>query len=342
MYDNKTIEVVENIPTDTNLTCTKWVFAEKDNKKKKARLVTLNCQQVTGEDFIETYSPIVQADRLRLTITIASKFNWDLKQLDIKAAFLNANLEEKNYWKNLYGDKNFNTNKFWLLKKDLYGFKQAGWMWYNVISHYIVSIGFKKYKTDKCLFGKYNKNNKLTCLLTLYVDDILITGIKNEINYTVSKLKDKYKISKDSNATKIIGINIYRTSDGYKINQIDYINKIIEKYNMKKSKQIKTPYKIIREYERNNSNLIDSKEYKSLLGALLYIAVKSRPDIMFSVSEASRICENPTEADYINLINILQNLKKVQKINLYIIIKIINLSDTRIQILPTMKRREDL
>ena len=111
---------------------------------------------------------------------------------------------------------------------------------------------------------------------------------------------------------------------------------------MKKSKQIKTPYKIIREYERNNSNLIDSKEYKSLLGALLYIAVKSRPDIMFSVSEASRICENPTEADYINLINILQNLKKVQKINLYIIIKIINLWDTRIQTLITMKRGDDL
>jgi len=124
MYDNKTIEVVENIPTDdTNLTCTKWFFAEKDNKKKEARLVTLNCQQVTGEDFIETYSPIVQADRLRLTITIASKFYWDLKQLDIKAAFLNPNLEEKIYWKNLCGDKNFNTNKFWLLKKDLYGFK---------------------------------------------------------------------------------------------------------------------------------------------------------------------------------------------------------------------------
>ena len=79
--------------------------------------------------------------------------------------------------------------------------------------------------------------------MTLYVDDILITGIKNEINYTVNKLKDKYKISKDSNATKIIGINIYKTSDGYKIKQIDYINKIIEKYNMKKTKQIKTSCK---------------------------------------------------------------------------------------------------
>ena len=30
---------------------------------------------------------------------------------------------------------------------------------------------------------------------------------------------------------------------------------------------------------------------------------------MFSVSEASRICENPTEADYKNLMNIIQYLK---------------------------------
>ena len=35
---------------------------------------------------------------------------------------------------------------------------------------------------------------------------------------------------------------------------------------------------------------------------------------MFSVSEASRICENPTEADYKNLMNILQYLKGVKKI----------------------------
>jgi len=61
----------------------------------------------------------------------------------------------------LNGDKNFNTNKFWLLKKAHYGLKQAGRMWSNEISYYLVSIGFRKYKTDKCLFGKYNKNNKI-------------------------------------------------------------------------------------------------------------------------------------------------------------------------------------
>jgi len=104
--------------------------------------VALGCQQVAGEDFIETYSPTVQANSLRLTLAIASKFNWDLKQLDIKAAYLNADLEEKIYTKIPYGDKNFNTNKFWLLKKALYGLKQAGRMWYNEISHYLVKYRF--------------------------------------------------------------------------------------------------------------------------------------------------------------------------------------------------------
>jgi len=46
------------------------------------------------------------------------------------------------------------------------------------------------------------------------------------------------------------------------------------------------------------------KNYKSLLGALLYIAVKSRFDIMFALYEASRICKNPTEIDFKNLMNI--------------------------------------
>jgi len=105
MYDNNVMKVVKNIPADANIIGTKWVFAEKDKKKKKARLVALGCQQIAGEDFIETYSPTVQADSLRLTVAIASKFNWDLKQLDIKAAYLNADLEEKIYTKIPYGDK---------------------------------------------------------------------------------------------------------------------------------------------------------------------------------------------------------------------------------------------
>jgi len=90
------MKVIKDIPADANIIGIKWVFAEKDNKKKKARLVALGCQQVAGEDFIETYST-VQSDSVRLIVAIASKFYLDLNQLDIKAAYLNANLKEYLY-----------------------------------------------------------------------------------------------------------------------------------------------------------------------------------------------------------------------------------------------------
>jgi len=116
-------------------------------------------------------------------------------------------------------------------------------------------------------------------------------------------------------------MHIYKTSDGYKINHVYNINKIIKKYNMNKTKLLRIPWKKITKYERNSSNLINAKRYKSLLRSLLCIAVKSRLDIMSGVNESSRIYENPTEADYKNLMNILQYLKG-QKIDIYIIIKI--------------------
>jgi len=102
---------------------------------------------------------------------------------------------------------------------------------------------------------------------------------------------------------------MYKTKDGYKINQIDYINKIIKKYKMNKTKSVKKPSRNVIDFDRENSNLVNVGEYKSLLGTLLYITVKSRSDIFFAVNQASRNCENPTEVDYRSLIHILQYLK---------------------------------
>jgi len=48
---------------------------------------------------------------------------------------------------------------------------------------------------------------------------------------------------------------------------------------MNKTKLIKTLTRKISEKEREGSPSVNVQEFKSLLGALLYIAVKSRPDI---------------------------------------------------------------
>ncbi|KAG4089823.1 hypothetical protein H8356DRAFT_1356396 [Neocallimastix lanati (nom. inval.)] len=92
-------------------------------------------------------------------------------------------------------------------------------------------------------------------------------------------------------------INIYKTNEGYKINQFNFINKIIEKYGMNKIRQIKVPCIKLTEFKRENSNLIDASEYKFLL--------------------ASRESKNPTEADYKFLLSILQYLKCTKNKSIY-------------------------
>jgi len=49
----------------------------------------------------------------------------------------------------------------------------------------------------------------------------------------------------------------------------------------------------------------------------LYIAVKIRPDIAFTVNQASRESKNPTEADYKFLLSILQYLKCTKNKSIY-------------------------
>lgn len=129
----------------------------------------------SGQGFIDIYSPTIQVDSLRLTTATVSPNSWNIKQLDFRAAYLNTDLDKEIYLDFPTGNIDSKKNKYWSYKA-LYGLKQTGEMWFKEIVNFLISRSFKKYKIDKCLLGKYNKNNKLICILTLYVDDILITG----------------------------------------------------------------------------------------------------------------------------------------------------------------------
>ncbi|OUM62328.1 hypothetical protein PIROE2DRAFT_61976 [Piromyces sp. E2] len=147
----------------------------------------------------------------------------------------------------------------------------------NIYENHVITIvnGHEVPDDAKILDGIYNDSKKLTAILNLYVDDILLTGNDNKIKKIANKIKLKYKISKESETRKIIGINI--TNKGYKINKKDYIEKITKKYLMNKTKIVYTPCREIILKQRENSKLVDVTSYKSLLGALLNIATKIPP-----------------------------------------------------------------
>jgi hypothetical protein len=62
----------------------------------KSRLVALGYVQILGVDYGDTFSPTVRIDSVRLiiVIAIANQNGWNLAQIDINTAYLNADLDE--------------------------------------------------------------------------------------------------------------------------------------------------------------------------------------------------------------------------------------------------------
>jgi len=60
----------------------------------KARLVINGSRQKYGIDYNETFSSVVRYELIRTILAIAAAENYELKQFDIKTAFLYGDLEK--------------------------------------------------------------------------------------------------------------------------------------------------------------------------------------------------------------------------------------------------------
>jgi hypothetical protein len=66
-----------------------------------------------------------------------------------------------------------------LLRKAMYGLKQAPKAWYSHIDSYLLQMGFEKSDVDPNLY--YIIRGEDTLILILYVDDLFITGLEHLI-----------------------------------------------------------------------------------------------------------------------------------------------------------------
>ncbi|KAL0445804.1 UNVERIFIED_CONTAM: Retrovirus-related Pol polyprotein from transposon RE2, partial [Sesamum latifolium] len=78
----------------------KWVHKRKlgangEVTAFKARLMAKGYTQRPGVDFEETYSPVAMAKSIRILLAIAAWYDYEIWQMDVKAAFLNSFVEEE-------------------------------------------------------------------------------------------------------------------------------------------------------------------------------------------------------------------------------------------------------
>ena len=111
--------------------------------KFKSRLVAKGYSQTPGIDFNETYSSVAPIIAIRTILATVVLKNYYIRQIDVKTAYLYADLEEQLYMEIPEGIGENDKNKCWLLKKALYGTKQRARCWFKECSMTLLGMGFQ-------------------------------------------------------------------------------------------------------------------------------------------------------------------------------------------------------
>lgn len=276
-------------PKNTNIVKCKWIFKEKVDpsgnfEKYKARLVAKGFTQRYGIDYEATFAPVVRHSTLRLLFAIGVENNMDIEHIDVNTAFLNGDLKECIYMEQPTGFAIEGQNKVCLLKKSLYGLKQASRAWNEKVHKVLVNNGYTQLKTEKCVFFK----DKV--IIALYVDDFFIFS-SNEYQKKMlcELLNSNFSIKLLGPVKQVLGMKVERNRKQgiLKLSQSEYVKNLLIKFGMEDCHKVATPMEV--NFNPPKAEVIDDRfPYQELIGSLMYLAVCSRPDIAFVCSKLSQ------------------------------------------------------
>lgn len=310
---------LQPLPRDRKAVKSKWVFkikTQENDKRYKARLVAKGYSQKYGIDYEETYSPVVRKSSLRILFALAVQWRLKIHQLDAITAYLQADLSEEIYMEQPegYDDGSGQSCK---LNKAIYGLKQAGREWNRKLCASLLKYGLKKSSCDPCIF--FSQTTEVIVLV--YVDDMLIFyKNQSELNDIREFLHSELNMKDMGHASECIRIRINQCENKIEIDQSEYIETLLKRFDMVNCKIAKTPsdpnVKLSIQMINKETDITGSVPYQQLVGGLLYLAEGTRPDIAFATHDVSRFNAQHSGEHWEAVLRILRYLKGTMDLKL--------------------------
>jgi hypothetical protein len=181
-----------------------------------------------------------------------------------------------------------------LLKRNLYGQKQAGRVWNEYLHDGLININFVQSQFEECV---YYQNGTV---FLVYVDDgILARPSAEHIDALIKEMQEAScnTMTNEGDIMDCLGVNVTKLEDGcIKMSQPQLIEQIIKDINFKRNtKPQSTPAQSITILNRDRTGQPHNASWHFCLviGKLNYLEKCSRGKIAYSVHQCARFCEEP-------------------------------------------------
>ena len=307
LKENDTFTLVTP-PKDKNVVGGRWVYSIKEGGEYKARYVAKGYSQIKDLDYHETYAPTTKMTTIRTLMQLCVQYDLIVHQMDVKSAYLNADIDCEIFVEQPLGcTVPGKEDLVWKLNKSLYGLKQSGRNWNDLLKKELLENGFVQSVVDPCMFIK-KYEDKITIIL-VWVDDLLIAASDSDSLGKVKKqFTDKFQMKDLGQISKFLGIEFQIKPDEIKMGQSKYTEKVLKKFKMTDCKPRHTPCEQKLLFSKN-AEPFDSTTYREAIGSLVYLATCTRPDISWVVNKLSQFNHNPTVEHWGAVKHVLRYLK---------------------------------
>ncbi|GMF31060.1 unnamed protein product [Phytophthora fragariaefolia] len=267
--------------------------AHGDVERLKTRICARGFTQEFLKDNYETYAPVAKLTSIRVFLAIATQMGMRVRQGDVPTAYVKAGLTEVLY------------------VQQPRGFEEGSRRRWNVeLNKFLVDYGLIPTREDACVY--IHPTNNL--IMLIYVDDIPI-GYKSDKSMMnlMQALQTKYGVKDLGNVQWFLGVWItMETTRGITtMDQTQYTSEVLRRLEMDECRPRKTPLDkgtilYNRAEDDDNADKVTSRQ---AVGALLYLARVTRPDIAFVVNQVSAHASNPSQGHWIAVKTILRYVK---------------------------------
>lgn len=203
-------------------------------------------------------------------------------------------------------------NKVLKLNRGLYGLRESPKCWNQRFNNFTEEKGFRRSQHDVCLYI----GETINVWMLIYVDDIILTGLDEDIEKVVKYLKKEFQVKDFGFPKSFLGMEIRKAKDGLKITQQKQIEKMLTKFNMTECKTSATP--LTKGYQMDESEeVVTDLPYRQLIGSLMFVSTVSRADISYATSYLSQYLDKTTKSLWIQGKRILRYLKGTMNTGLH-------------------------